>query len=624
MGAYLRGLRDAPAPLSLAQRLAVVGIAVLIAASRLLALSLTMHDWDELLFASAVAEYDVVPHHPHPPGYPLFVAAAKLARLFTESDFHALQSVATLGSMLIFPAAFLLARELRFRTASAFAAAVFTAFLPTLWYYGGTGFSDVPALALILFACALLVRGARSPRWYVAGVLVTALACCIRPHLLLVAFVPALLPVLVRVPERGPRDSGAMDPEEGLDPSFARRFVLSWLGAGLVVALVYLAAACASSDFPNGYRKQLAHIRNHIQKVDSYHNPHRTPLGELAPRVFLYPFGGGRVKHVFVALAALGLLHALWRRRLEVAIVVLMFLPMAIFTWLMLDITALSRYAISYIPMHAFLVIAGLEALSFRRAPLVLLLSAFLTAQMIKWTAPALRLARTEPSPVVEAFQWIRANVPREGPRVFVQNGLVYHARYFIPDYRYQLVHDVDARPVADYDPGNVYVFEGATHHPDPRWFTRKRLQLWEITRPRFFEVGIVETRRVIRWGPGWWLREGDGTHTWRWMRGQSTTWLSPALYGRGELQLKLHAPVDVTAKMPVLTVMWNGEVIDRQTAPASGDFDLRYTLASRLDRPNELRLTTDQTIRPRDDARELGLSLQAISWREPAASSLQ
>ena len=41
-----------------------------------------------------------------------------------------------------------------------------------------------------------------------------------------------------------------------------------------------------------------------------------------------------------------------------------MFLPMAIFTWLMLDMTALSRYAIAYMPLHAFLAVAGVQAIT--------------------------------------------------------------------------------------------------------------------------------------------------------------------------------------------------------------------------------------------------------------------
>ena len=605
---YLQSLREPLTPLTRAQKVFFALLAVGIALTRFPALSLTLHDWDETLFASAVREYDVAPHHPHPPGYPLFIVAGKLARFFASSDFHALQIVATLASMLVFPAAFLLAREMRFRRTFAFAAAAMTAFLPTLWYYGGTGLSDVPALALILTACAFLLRGARDARAYVIGVLLTAVACGIRPHLLMVAAAPALVAAMAL--------------------RRMRVVIAAWAVAGVMVAVTYVGAAYFSADFPHGYLKQLRHIQNHIARTDSYHNPHRPPLSQLASRVFLFPYGGGRMKVAMVVLAAIALLHALWRRRLGVALLVATFLPMAVFTWLMLDVTALSRYAISYIPLHAFLAVAGIELLvsPFRRArvPVFALLSAFAIVSLAKWTLPALRFARTEPSPVVAAFQWIRTHLPKQGPRIFVQGGLVYHAQYFIPDYDYQLVFDEHALKDADFAAGNIFIFEGETRHPDPRWFKRKRLQLWEITRPRFFEIGIVQMHRMIRWGRGWYLLESDGPAAWRWMGRESVTTLAPALYGHGELRLKLHAPVDVTPRPSVLTVIWNGSVIDRRTAPKDGDYHLRYTLPSHHDRPNELRLLTDQVISPPGDGRQLGLSLHELAWSEPTAPPLQ
>ena len=586
-----------------AQKILFAIFTLAIAASRIPALSLTLHDWDETLFALAVREYDVKPHHPHPPGYPLFIALAKLARLATGSDFHALQAVATIASMLIFPAAFFLARELRFRTSYAFAAAATTAFIPTLWYYGGTGLSDVPALLFVLVASALLLRGARDPRAYVAGAFFTAAACSIRPHLLMIVVIPALL---------GARRM--------------KTFLIAWAIAGAAVTGAYTAAAYSSSNPPYGYWKELRYIRKHIANTDSFRNPYRTPLSELAPRVFLFPSGGGRMKVAVVVFAGIALVDAAVRRRRNVAILVGMFLPMAVFTWLMLDMTALSRYAIAYVTLHAFLAVAGIEAVANllpRKAamPVFLLLTAAMTSQLIKWTWPALRFARTEPSPVVAAFQWIRQNVPREGPRVYVQLPLVYHAYYFIPDYPFQLVGGEKGLPDGDFAAGNVYIFEGdKSEHQEVRWFKRKRLQLWEITRPRFFEIGLVPMHKIIRWGRGWHLLEGDQDHNWRWMARESVTTLSPAVYGAGELRMRLHAPVDVTPRLPLVTVLWNGKVIDRVQTPPSGDLDLRYTLLSRHEWPNELRIVTDQYIHPKDDPRELGLSLKSMTWTEPSS----
>ncbi len=609
MLAYLAALRESPISLTRGQKILFNILAVAIALTRFPALSMTLHDWDETLFAFGVSEYDVKPHHPHPPGYPLFIAAAKVARLFTDTDFHALQAVATLASMLVFPAAFLLARELRFRTPFAFSVAAMTAFLPSVWYHGGTGLSDVPALALILFAAALLLRGGRSSSAYLAGALLTALACGIRPQLLLVAAPPALL--------------GA----------FALRrmktFVLSWLAAAAVVFLAYLGAAYYSTGFPAAYLEEVRYIQKHLRETDSFRNPYRTPLRELAPRVFLYPQGGGRARFAVVILAAVALLDALVRRRWSIAVLLVMFLPMAVLTWLMLDMSALARYAIAYLPLHAFLAVAGAEAVaqlvpSRARLPLFLVLSGFVTWSLAKWTWPALRFARTEPAPAVAAFQWIRTNVPKTGPRVYVQVNLAYHAAYVIGDYDYRIVGHDEELPAEDLVAGNYYLFEGERQHPGIRMFTRKREQLFEITRPRFFEIGVVPMRRIIRWSRGWHLLETDGRNHWRWMQREGEILLSPALYGQGELRLRLHAPVDATPRPPVITLTWNGTVIDRRTAPPNGKLDLRYILPSHREGANQLLLATDQPIRPKDDGRELGLSLEAISWSEPAATPLQ
>src|SRR6202040_2435124 len=103
-------------PLTSRQRTIVIALGVVVALTRLLALSHSMWDWDEALFVSALHHYDVSQHHPHPPGFPLFFALAKLARTFVvHDDFHALRAISLLASLVIFPAMLGLARSMRFR-----------------------------------------------------------------------------------------------------------------------------------------------------------------------------------------------------------------------------------------------------------------------------------------------------------------------------------------------------------------------------------------------------------------------------------------------------------------------------------------------------------------------------
>ena len=91
------------------QRWLVIALALFVALTRLYAISHSMWDWDEALFASALHHYDVSQHHPHPPGFPLFFAFAKIARIFIHDDFRALRAISTIASLFMFPAIFALA-----------------------------------------------------------------------------------------------------------------------------------------------------------------------------------------------------------------------------------------------------------------------------------------------------------------------------------------------------------------------------------------------------------------------------------------------------------------------------------------------------------------------------------
>src|SRR5436190_1257236 len=133
----------APPPLTSRERTIVWIVAAVCALTRFLAMARTLWWWDEALFCLGVRSYDVTQHHPHPPGFPVYVGAAKLLRLVTGSDFHALQAINVIAGMLLFPVLFLLAREIGFRFPTATIAAALCAFFPNVWFFGGTALSDV-------------------------------------------------------------------------------------------------------------------------------------------------------------------------------------------------------------------------------------------------------------------------------------------------------------------------------------------------------------------------------------------------------------------------------------------------------------------------------------------------
>ncbi|HEX2059769.1 MAG TPA: hypothetical protein VHK90_03435, partial [Thermoanaerobaculia bacterium] len=181
-----------PESLTRRQRMIVLVIAVVCAATRLLALARSVWDWDEALFVMALRDYDVTLHHPHPPGFPVYIALANLAKLVVHDNFRALQSVNLVAAMLVFPALFLFARELRLRFATCVMAAALFAFFPNVWFFGGGAFSDIPSIVLVLFAVTFLLRGARDRTAYWIGTLLLALAIGIRPQNLLVGLIPGI------------------------------------------------------------------------------------------------------------------------------------------------------------------------------------------------------------------------------------------------------------------------------------------------------------------------------------------------------------------------------------------------------------------------------------------------
>ena len=427
------------------EKLAVAALSVLVALTRWPALSATLWDWDEALFVLGLRDYDVTLHHPHPPGFPLFIAMAKLMPM---DGFHALQAVTFIASLLIFPAMFFLARELRLPFFGAVAGALLLSFFPNVWFYGGTGLSDVPSLVLALVACALLLRGARSDASLLAGAVVLGIAAGVRPQNLILGAAPFIVAFLHR-----------------------RRTAI--VGA-LIVAIIVIVSFGAAAYFSGGwqaYRATLARHETFIRAHDSFLSPIRPWLPQVFDDFFLRPFRAPLINVVIAVLAAIGFLRA--RRWLAVAI----FGPFLLFAWLYLDFHSASRFSIGYMPLFALLAAEGIPS----RLRVVTI--AAVLGLMIGWTWPALRVVHTTPSPPVAAIEAL----PR-GRAVYVDERLAAHAALLLPQ-PYQLVR---VTPELQLPPGSVLLKEGASNAPGARSFTRTRDRLDGIARARYFEVSLV------------------------------------------------------------------------------------------------------------------------------------
>ncbi|HYR29777.1 MAG TPA: hypothetical protein VEU30_15010 [Thermoanaerobaculia bacterium] len=422
--------RELIPPLSRRERMVFAVLSLVAAVMRWPAVSKSLWDWDEALFVLAVREYDVAAFHPHPPGFPLFIALAKLLPL---DEFRALQTLVVVASLFVFPAAFFLARELRASFFTACAAGLLLAFMPNVWFYGGTAFSDVPSMVLSMVASALLLRGCRGDRALLAGCVVLGIAAGIRPQNVLIAAAPLLIAFLCK-----------------------RRTTI--LGAAIVTLIViasYGGAALATGDVA-AYRTAIAEHGQYIRATDSFLSEIRPSLIQVADDFFLRPFRAPLINVILAVLMLIGLV----RRRPPALYALAIFGPFLLFAWLFLDFHSASRFSVAYMPLFAILAAEGLDFAQVRVPAL-----AAVVAVIVIWMWPALRVVHTTDSPPVAALKSV------QGRPIEFDASLGAHVA---------ALHRQGDGPPAKLKEGT-----------GPKTFARPRERLSGIARPRYFEVAV-------------------------------------------------------------------------------------------------------------------------------------
>lgn len=573
-----------------------------VALTRIYALSRTLWDWDESLFCMALRDFDVVHHHPHPPGFPLFVALGKLLRPIAGSDFRSLQIVTLVGAVALFPLTFALAREMRFSSRVSYFGALLFAFFPNVWFFGGTAFSDVSALALTLGSCVMLLRGCRDRRAYFSGALLLGLAASMRPQALMIGCAAAIVSTWFR---------GRV--------SWRDPLIAALIGASVIV-VSYGAAALASESI-EGYFAAARSLRDYLRKVDSFLNPDRPAAISLFTDFFIHHIPGGK-RAVAVAIAAAGAVSwGVLKRSRSVFLLLATFLPFNVFGWFMLDINSISRYAVSYEAMSAILAVEGIAVICLllrHFAPYgTAIASIVLIGMFVVWTLPAIREVRNTISPTVAAMLSIRGAV-LPSSKVYVHGSMGPYASYFLSDYDVTIVEspgDLSQAPAGAHD---YLVTEGATGAMRGDNFVRPRYRLFDIARRRYFEVSVSPAAEVFEFGHGWYGEEGEGTAVWRWMGSRSTT-LLPPIVGKARLALRFTIPSDTLPSRPVVEVRLNDSVVDRVVC-VEGTISRSWIVDSRPDQRNTLALSIDRVVNPAKagtggDGRDLGLELDGYSW---------
>src|SRR5262249_31331666 len=128
--------------------------------------------WDAVQFALALDHYDIAAHQPHPPGYILYVAAARLVRLVVGDPAQSLVwlSIAASGAavFLVYWLAWVLYGPLPAGLAAGGLAAS-----PLFWFYGEVGLPYAVEAAL---ACLVATQAWPARRGWPGAALRSAVA----------------------------------------------------------------------------------------------------------------------------------------------------------------------------------------------------------------------------------------------------------------------------------------------------------------------------------------------------------------------------------------------------------------------------------------------------------------
>jgi Protein of unknown function (DUF2723) len=418
-------------------------LAIVFALAHIPYLASSLEDIDSVNFALGVRDFDVADHRPHPPGYPLYIALAKvgvsLASVFGGSNTASAVEARTLSALSLGGA--LAAILLCYRVLAAVSAArqgsdvrgtapaeagalrsapwrepnvaalagtALVAACPLFWYLAIRPMSDVPGLAVALAAQASLALAwwrqrplagsdgrlnreqmAASGRAIVLGALLSGLAIGLRSQNALLT-IPLLLGVLVDRIGRGV--VGAM-----LGGAVAFTIGLAVWAVPLVAVSggwnAYTAAlgSQAGEDFAGGEML--------------YVNPSDPRLAAFAlMRTLLYPWDSLALGSVVVVLAVIGLGALMVRDRRSVVAITLVSLPYAVFHLLFHD-TSYVRYALPLVPPVVLLAVRGAEVIAGRRALAVV---GVLAVWSVVIAAPIVAAYASEPSPVARVVATAR------------------------------------------------------------------------------------------------------------------------------------------------------------------------------------------------------------------------
>lgn len=578
-----------------------VGVLVLVG-TRVVARQLAPWEWDDLVFSLALDTFAPQSQVPHPPFYSGFVLLGRAMRLLVGDPHAALTWVSVLASTLAPGLLFLVARELGLTRSESASAAFLLAFFPAVWLHAGVPLSDPAGLAAGLGALWLALRGRRSVRAALVAAAVFGVAFAIRPQSTLPAAIALVLAAW---------------------PGGWRRCLTTGATAAGSVGIWYLLPVVLAAGGVGPVWRWTRYQTAFVLEQDSL-AAHHWAVGAMARRAFLDIWASPVLAVIVLGLAALGVV-GLRRQvgRAGTGVVIALFLPTAMLTWVFLDPATAGRYALPYLPLVAMLVAVGGglvdRALGLKRSPVAVPLLAVAMAAVI---APSVWLVHRQASPPVAAAEAIRSEAGGVPARVVYQSALRMHAHASFVGAELVSVRTPEDLCAIPLDAGTWAYGLTVPDGQVASWPDLPPLQ--RVGRGRYLRVpwGPVG-EACVRFGNGFFPEEkASDSSTFRWTGERGTIRFQPARVGLN-LEIEAAVPTGVPDQPSHVGFALNGAVLETVSVPGRL---LRHTVvlpAVRLhpDHDNELEITTSRTIVPAErgsslDRRRLGLQVRTLSVR--------
>jgi len=375
-------------------RRGIVALAVLFLAAHLPFLPPTLEDIDSVNFALGVRQFDVARHQPHPPGYPVFIALAKGSTAVLRAAGASAPAVrglsmwsACAGAALVL-LLFALVAALDESDRRAFWTTAIVALSPLYWFTALRPLSDMTGLALAAGGQALIVsaiRGRGSPNRLITGAFIAGVAIGARSQTFLLTL--PLLALALAWPNASLR-------------ARARLAGAAALGIGVLAwAVPLIAASGGPSAYAAALGSQASEDFSGVVMLWTTRRP-RVALDALKYS-FLWPWGSVVTGGVVAAIAAVGGARLAWRRPRVLLLLIVGFLPYAVFHLLFQE-TVTTRYALPLLLPIGYLAVFALDGLP---QPVLPLGAAALAVISTLATAPAVLVYARTGSPAFRALE---------------------------------------------------------------------------------------------------------------------------------------------------------------------------------------------------------------------------